>query len=278
MKFGLLLPNRGKPYGDVHLLLDLALLAEVSGWDGWFIWDHIGGGGDSPCIDPWICLAGIASRTRTMRLGTLITPLARRRPWKVAREITTLDHLSHGRAVLGVGLGDRVNKDFGAFGEVTHPVTRAEMLDEALDIVTGLQSGKPFNYNGKHYHVSNALFHPAPVQSPRVPVWVAGCWPHKPPFRRAARWDGVVPIGAGVEPFPPKKIREMVDYIQKYRNSDSPFDVCLLGRTAGKDLKADRATVKSYVPAGLTWYLEAIHSGRGSINQVRERIKIGPPH
>jgi alkanesulfonate monooxygenase SsuD/methylene tetrahydromethanopterin reductase-like flavin-dependent oxidoreductase (luciferase family) len=152
------------------------------------------------------------------------------------------------------------------------------MLDEALDIVTGLQSGKPFTYYGKHYHVSNALFHPVPVQSPRVPVWVAGCWPHRRPFRRAARWDGIVPIGAGVEPFPPKKIREMVDYIQKYRNGDSPFDVCLLGRTAGKDLKADRATVKSYVPAGLTWYLEAIHSRRGSIKQVRERIKIGPPH
>jgi hypothetical protein len=87
-----------------------------------------------------------------------------------------------------------------------------------------------------------------------------------------------MPIGAGVEPFPPRKIREMVDYIQEYRNGDSPFDVCLLGRTAGKDLKADRAAVKSYVPAGLTWYLEAIHSGRGSIKQVRERIKIGPPH
>jgi alkanesulfonate monooxygenase SsuD/methylene tetrahydromethanopterin reductase-like flavin-dependent oxidoreductase (luciferase family) len=148
MKFGLLLPNRGKPYGDVHLLLDLALLAEESGWDGWFIWDHIGGGGDSPCIDPWICLASIASRTRTMRLGTLITPLARRRPWKVAREITTLDHLSHGRAVLSVGLGDRVNKDFGAFGEVTHPVTRAEMLDEALDIVTELHPASPLTTMG----------------------------------------------------------------------------------------------------------------------------------
>ena len=89
MKFGLLLPNRGRPYGDVNLLLELALLAEESGWDGWFIWDHIEGGGDSPCIDPWVCLAAVASQTRAMRLGTIITPLARRRPWKVAREITS---------------------------------------------------------------------------------------------------------------------------------------------------------------------------------------------
>jgi alkanesulfonate monooxygenase SsuD/methylene tetrahydromethanopterin reductase-like flavin-dependent oxidoreductase (luciferase family) len=123
MKFGLMLPNKGHSYGDAGLLLELASRTEQAGWEGFFLWDHTG---DWPTLDPWICLGAIAGQTQTMRLGTMVTPLARRRPWKVAREIVTLDHLSHGRAILGLGLGDMVNKDFKAFAETTKPRVRAE--------------------------------------------------------------------------------------------------------------------------------------------------------
>jgi alkanesulfonate monooxygenase SsuD/methylene tetrahydromethanopterin reductase-like flavin-dependent oxidoreductase (luciferase family) len=132
-------------------------------------------------------MSAIASQTSKMRLGILVTPLSRRRPWKVAREIVTLDHLSHGRMVLGVGLGDFREKEFENFGEVSDQIERGEMLDEGLDIINGLQSGEVFRYTGKHYRIGRTVFTPKPVQLPRVPVWVAGKWPNKKPFRRAAQ-------------------------------------------------------------------------------------------
>jgi len=202
MKFGLMLPNTGRSYGNPSLLLELANSAEQAGWDGFFLWDHIGGGGNSPTADPWICLGAIAGQTRTMRIGTMITPLSRRRPWKVAREIVTLDHLSQGRVILGVGLGDRVNKDFRSFDEVSDPRTRAEMLDEGLDILAGLQSGESFSFSGRHYRISEALFVPAAFQTPRIPVWVAAHWPNRRPLQRAARWDGVLPPSGMPAPSP----------------------------------------------------------------------------
>jgi len=181
MKFGLMLPNKGRPYGEANLLVELAVSAEQAGWEGFFLWDHIGGGGDSPTVDPWICLGAIASQTLSMRLGTMVTPLSRRRPWKVAREIVTLDHLSKGRAVLGVGLGDMINKYFKAFGEVSKPRVRAEMLDESLDIIAGLQSGQPFNYSGLYYRSQRRC-------SSRLPC------------RRRASQCGWQPIGRSSDP------------------------------------------------------------------------------
>ena len=145
MKHGLSLPNKGD-YSDIHRLVELATLAEESGWDGFFLWDHIASG-IGPHVDPWIATAAIAAHTSKIRLGLLITPLSRRRPWKVAREIVSLDHLSGGRMVLGAGLGDFREKEFRSFGEVVDPHTRGQMLDEALEIVTGLQSGQRFSYS-----------------------------------------------------------------------------------------------------------------------------------
>lgn len=276
MKFGLMLPNKGKPYGDANLLIELASLAEESGWEGFFLWDHIGGGGTSPTVDSWLCLGAIAGQTKTLRLGTMITPLARRRPQKVAREIVTLDNISRGRAVLGVGLGDMENKDFKAFGEVTGPRTRAEMLDESLAIIVGLQSGKPFSFDGKHYHVTDALFKPEPIQQPRVPVWVSAHWPFQRPLKRAARWDGLLPRGWGV-PITSEIIRQMAGNVFKQRTSETPFDIIKYGATDGKDFVKDRALVKKYEKAGVTWWVEEIHSTRGSLKQIQKRIMAGPP-
>ena len=277
MKFGLMLPNKGRHYGDASLLVELALSAEQAGWEGFFVWDHIGGGGVSPTIDPWLCLGAIASQTQTMSLGTMVTPLSRRRPWKVAREIVTLDHLSQGRAILGVGLGDMVNKDFKAFGEAINPRVRAEMLDESLEIIAGLQSGNPFQFTGKHYQISEAMFKPAAVQVPRIPVWVAAHWPFKRPLQRAALWDGVLPRQWNAGPITPAVIREIDTYIKMRRDADTPFDICKYGFTEGKDLVRERAMVQKFSAAGATWWIEEIFTSRGTLRQIEKRIAAGPP-
>jgi alkanesulfonate monooxygenase SsuD/methylene tetrahydromethanopterin reductase-like flavin-dependent oxidoreductase (luciferase family) len=277
MKFGLMLPNMGKMYGDPNVIVELAVRAEEAGWEGFFLWDHIGGAGKSPVSDPWICLGAIAGQTQILRLGTMVTPLSRRRPWKIAREIVTLDHISHGRMVLGVGLGDRVSRDFKAFGEVVNPRVRAEMLDESLEIISGLQRGEPFHYTGKHYQVSESLFKPAAVQSPHIPIWVAARWPFKRPLQRAARWDGVLPRPWKAGPITPQVIREIVDYIAPRRMAGTPFDVCKYGVTEGKDLAKDRARVQEFSTAGTTWWIEEIYSSRGTLKQIQKRIAAGPP-
>lgn len=276
MKFGLMLPNKGRTYGDASLLIELAEMAEESGWEGFFLWDHIGGGGNSPTLDPWLCLGAIAGRTKSMRLGTMITPLARRRPQKVAREIVTLDQISRGRAVLGVGLGDLVNKDFKPFGDESSPRRRAEMLDESLEIITGLQSGKPFSFYGEHYQISNTLFKPEPIQRPRVPVWVSAHWSFPRPLKRAARWDGLLPRG-WKEPVTPEVIRKMKGIVFKQRVSDAPFDIIKYGLTNGKDFAKDRALVDTYEKVGVTWWIEEIFTSRGTLKQIQQRISVGPP-
>jgi alkanesulfonate monooxygenase SsuD/methylene tetrahydromethanopterin reductase-like flavin-dependent oxidoreductase (luciferase family) len=272
-----MLPNKGRWYGDASLLIELAILAEQAGWDGFFIWDHIGGGGKSPTVDPWICLGAIAAQTQAMRIGTMITPLSRRRPWKVAREIITLDHISDGRVILGVGLGDMVNKDFKAFGEVSNPRVRAGMLDESLEIISGLQSGEVFNYTGQHYQISEAMFRPTALQLPRIPVWVAAHWPFKRPLQRAARWDGVLPRQWNAGPITPDVIREIADYIAQHRSANTPFDICKYGLTEGKHLARERALVQEYSNAGATWWIEEIFSSRGTLKQIQRRIAAGPP-
>lgn len=278
MKFGLMLPNTGKDYGSPTVLINLAELAEKSGWDGFFIWDHIGGRGKSPIVDSWMCLAAIATVTKTIRIGTMITPLSRRRPWKVAREIITLDHISGGRVILGVGLGDLVNKDFQSFGEVTNPKKRAEMLDESLEIIAGLQSGQEYSYSGKHYQILDTLFQPMPIQTPRIPVWVASHWPFKRPLTRAARWDGVLPRQWSAGAITPEVIREISSYITKNRKSTDAFDIIKYGLTTGEDVAKDRAIVQEYQDAGATWWVDEIFSGRGSLNKIKARIALGPPY
>jgi alkanesulfonate monooxygenase SsuD/methylene tetrahydromethanopterin reductase-like flavin-dependent oxidoreductase (luciferase family) len=195
MKFGLYVQNFGE-YGDPNNLIALALDAEKAGWDGFFIWDHLQlyRHSDIPFVDAWIALAAIAARTKRLRLGPMITPLARRRPWKVAREIVSLDQLSRGRVFFGVGLGAPPDAEFECFGEDASDHVRARKLDEALTVIDRLWKGETFSHDGEFFRIQDVKFVPPAVQSPRVPVWVAGFWPNKPPMRRAARWDGVFPL------------------------------------------------------------------------------------
>lgn len=277
MHYGFITPNWGD-YGDPRLLAELAHEAEAAGWEGFFIWDHIKWPAQDPTADPWVALAAMAMRTERIRLGTLVTALPRRRPWKLARETLTLDHLSGGRLILGVGLGYFTNEEFAAFGEETDAKIRAAKLDEGLDVLTGLWSGEPFSYDGTQYQVKNVCFTPPPVQQPRIPIWVAGTWPIKAPFRRAARWDGVFPIGQDFEkPLTPAEIRDIAAYIKEHRVSTEPFEIVRGGQTLGRDAAEDAAIVVPYAEAGLTWWLEARLPWLSSLAEVRERIRKGPP-
>jgi len=274
MQHGITLPNFGE-YGDAQVLADLAATAEEAGWEGVFVWDHIVFDRHHPMrvVDPWVALAAMAMVTRRVRLGPLVTPLARRRPWKLARETVSIDHLSHGRLILGVGLGDPADHEFAAFGEEPEPRVRAAKLDEGLDVLTGLWRGVPFRYHGSHYHLDDMTFLPPPRQSPRIPIWVAGLWPHRAPFRRAARWDGVVPIKLD-GPMSPHDVEQISGYIQTLRDGSDPFDLafwdgCTPGPTGAR-------TIAPYAEAGVTWWLEGLHTARGSLEAMRTRIKAGP--
>jgi alkanesulfonate monooxygenase SsuD/methylene tetrahydromethanopterin reductase-like flavin-dependent oxidoreductase (luciferase family) len=282
MQFAINLPNFG-PYGDPKLLADLAHEAEDAGWDGFFIWDHVQffvPGQQVPVADPWVALSAVACATSRIRLGPMVTPIARRRPWKLARESVTLDHLSGGRLILGVGLGDPAATEFGALGEPTDAVIRAEMLDEGLEILAGLWTGQPFMFEGKHFQVRDALFFPAPVQTPRIPIWVAGWWPNKRPMRRAARWDGAFPgklVSGGYDWMSPDDVRDVAAYVTAHREGDAPFDIVAGGRTPADDPTQAAAIVAPYAEAGLTWWNEGVPDLLAPVEVMRARIRSGPP-
>jgi alkanesulfonate monooxygenase SsuD/methylene tetrahydromethanopterin reductase-like flavin-dependent oxidoreductase (luciferase family) len=175
MQFGIHIPPFG-PFSDLRALADFAAEAEQVGWDGFFLWDDVTFNPPVTLADPWIALAAIALRTQRVRIGPLVTPLPRRRPHKLAREVITLDHLSAGRLILGVGSGGGAD-EFDNLGEASDAKVRGSMLDEGLEVLSGLWSGEPYSFEGAHYHVKAAHFLPRPVQVPRVPIWVAVVWP-----------------------------------------------------------------------------------------------------
>jgi alkanesulfonate monooxygenase SsuD/methylene tetrahydromethanopterin reductase-like flavin-dependent oxidoreductase (luciferase family) len=289
MRFAIDIPNFGD-FADPRLTAEVAREAEDAGWDAVWVWDHIMRDPADPHADPYLLLAAIATATTRIRLGPMVTPLARRRPWHVARETVTLDHLSGGRLTLGVGSGSRTH-EFTAFGDEGNLRRRAEMLDEGLAIIEGLWTGRPFSFEGTHYRIDNATFLPVPVQQPRIPIWVAATWPIRAPFRRAARWDGVWPLrrapdGSSV-PLTPDDIRGVCAVIAEERAAegpasgsppvDGPFDVLVAGITPADDPAQAAATAREFAEAGATWWTERINSSRGSLQQMRARVRQGPP-
>jgi alkanesulfonate monooxygenase SsuD/methylene tetrahydromethanopterin reductase-like flavin-dependent oxidoreductase (luciferase family) len=267
MKFGVIITG-----GPVDVQIELARLAESSGWDGVFTWDGIHVGDSMEVHDPWVLMSAFAMSTERVRIGAMIQPLARRRPWKVAREAVTLDHVSHGRFALCVGLGATDDSGWARVGEPADRRTRAEKLDETLEILTGLWSGEPFGFEGRHYRFEPMAFRPPPVQRPRIPIWVVGAWPAEKSMARAARYDGVLPYpldGAGLTP---DVVKELRGWIAQRRGSVDAFDVVIEGLTepgqAGGELQA-------LADAGATWY---IHSDwESSPAALRKRIEAGPP-
>jgi alkanesulfonate monooxygenase SsuD/methylene tetrahydromethanopterin reductase-like flavin-dependent oxidoreductase (luciferase family) len=276
MRFGVFLPNFG-PFGEPGAVLELAASAEENGWDGVFLWDHISFavGSDAPMLDPWIALAAVAASTSRISLGAMVTPLARRRPWKVARETATLDRLSGGRLIFGAGLGSPSDAEFGSFGEDPDDRVRAGKLDEGLAILDGLWSGSQFSFTGEHFDVQAVTFRPRPVQKPRIPVWCAGWWPNRAPFRRAARWDGVIPERIGGETLSPEQVAEIARFIADQRESDEPFDIAVNGYSEGPQ---DVGLMDRYAKAGTTWWLERIDPSRlFSLEGARARVLARPP-
>ena len=277
MKYAFDTPQFG-PYADPRLLTELAHEAEDSGWDGFFLWDHIQVGWPDPVADPWIALAAMATATNRILLGPIVTPLFRRHPWQLARQTVTLDHLSGGRVVLGVGLGDDIFGEITTFDGPVDPKVRAAMLDEGLAVLLGLWSGEKFSFEGTHWQVRDAQFLPVPIQKPRIPIWVAGTWPRKRPFRRAARFDGVCPISRDIEKsLTTADIRDLIAFVKSLRTTDAPFDVIISGETTGQDHEQDRATVTPYAQAGATWWFESILPWKTPLEKVRTRIRQGPP-
>jgi len=283
LKYGFLIPG-----GDVRNFGKFAAAVEAAGWDGAFVADAlaIGMGGKSfPWFDPWVALAAMAVATERIKLGTFITAVPRRRPWKLAREVGTLDQLSSGRVVLSVGLGAAA--DDGGFckvGESMELKTRAELLDEGLAIINGLWKGKPYSFKGNHYQVDKLELQPRPVQKPRVPIWVIGVWPKEKSMQRALRWDGVIPQAYGLDmadwaEYAKKRyaadIRAIRDYVAEHHRKPAKFDIVVQGFSSGKNIKRAREAVKPLEEAGATWYMENLWSF--DEKAILARIKQGPP-
>jgi alkanesulfonate monooxygenase SsuD/methylene tetrahydromethanopterin reductase-like flavin-dependent oxidoreductase (luciferase family) len=276
MKYALYLPNFGAEH-SARALADLALEAEEAGWDGFFLWDHVINEAEGvPLVDVWVALTAIAMNTTRIRLGATVTPLPRRRPWKLARETVTLDHLSKGRLILGVGLG--VPVEYGTFGEDSDKKIRAAKLDEGLEILAGLWKGEPFEHHGQAYQVERTTFRPPSLQQPRIPVWVGGWWPTKAPFRRAARWDGVIPLKlSGDNLLTPRDVREVRAFILRERTSQDPFDIAIINWTDSANPQKAAEKVARYARAGATWWLESLYNLQDSLADLRRCVRLGPP-
>ncbi len=280
MKFAISLPNFGW-FGNIDTLVEVAVDAEEAGWDGFFVWDHMVVFPPEEALlfaDPWIALTAIAAETKKIRLGPMITPVPRRRPWKLAREAVTLDHYSKGRLILGVGLGAPPNTEFEMFGEETDNRIRAEKLEEGLDIMMGLWSGESFSHEGKHFKVDETVFIPKPLQSPTIPIWVGGGWPNKRPFKRAAKYDGVIPVHSEwPQVLNSNEFKQIVEIVKSERGSLDNYDVVASGQTSGTDRDKDKAILRPWADAGMTWWIEDINGMRAGIDDLRKRIRDGPP-
>jgi alkanesulfonate monooxygenase SsuD/methylene tetrahydromethanopterin reductase-like flavin-dependent oxidoreductase (luciferase family) len=274
MKFGVV-----TSFGTVHQYVEMAQEAEAAGWDGVFVWDDISVDRDG-VFDPWVVLGAMATVTDRVTLGAMVFSLSRRRPWKVARESSTLDNLSSGRLVIPVGLGGTWD---GGFSRVSTDDpsrrVRAEKLDECLEILELAWSGQTVSYEGKHYRMRDLRFDP-PVQRPRIPIWPVGAWPYPKSLARAARWDGIVVSdmsGESDDKGTPDVVRNVVKWIAEHRGATGGVDVVIEGVTSGTDHAADRAFLEPMAEAGATWFVESRWEGDQSVETVLGRIRRGPP-
>jgi alkanesulfonate monooxygenase SsuD/methylene tetrahydromethanopterin reductase-like flavin-dependent oxidoreductase (luciferase family) len=285
MRFSVNIPNFGD-FADARVVAQVARAAEAAGWDALFVWDHVVHDKQrrqgQPFGDPWMLLTAAALTTSRLRLGPMVTPVARRRPEQLARQVATLDALSGGRVVFGAGLGGPIEDEFASFGDTTDPVVLAERLDEGLELLSRYWSGETVDHVGKHYRVRQTALLPAAVQRPRPPVWIAGYWPNRRPMRRAARWDGAVPLFElarhGQAPAP-EDVRELVGYIagQRGDRAGEPFEVVVGG-------VSDPATAADLIgplqDAGATWWDERqvqTNPDHYRADAVLRRIEAGPP-
>jgi alkanesulfonate monooxygenase SsuD/methylene tetrahydromethanopterin reductase-like flavin-dependent oxidoreductase (luciferase family) len=261
VKLGLHVPNFASLARPADLA-DLAARAEASGWDGFFLWDHVARPeGTFPMAEPWIALTAIAMTTQRLRIGPLVTPLARRRPWNVARQVSTLDQLTGGRVTLGVGLGISSGPEFRQFGEQSDPRVRGDMLDEGLRILRAAWQGTPVRHTGTHYQVDDVTFLPVPVQ-PRLPIWGATERTSGRPVRRAATLDGVFPVG-----LKPSDLPALLDNVARHRPGGlDGYDVVSVGTD----------NCQAWRDTGATWWLHEL-PWRRPLSESAAIIEAGPP-
>ena len=240
----------------------VARAAEESGWEAVFVWDHLAFVWGAPAADPWVVLAAIAAGTERVRIGTAVTPVARRRPQVLAQTVASLDVLSGGRVVFGAGLGG-AESEFGRFGEPTDAKVRAAKLDEGLGVLRELWSGDEVRHHGAHYTVDGVTLAPRPVQE-QVPIWIGG---NKPPsLRRAARWDGGSPTAPRRRGS--RSTRTIWRAASKRSAAATTYEVAVLAESG-------RGDPSEYAQAGATWWLENLHDGRGTPAEVLALVQAG---
>jgi alkanesulfonate monooxygenase SsuD/methylene tetrahydromethanopterin reductase-like flavin-dependent oxidoreductase (luciferase family) len=255
MRFALSVP----PFTDPHVVVRWACTAEANGWDGFFLWDHLRWDDQVEVHDPWVLLGAIATATERIRIGTMVTPLSRRRPAVVAKHLVTLDHLSGGRVTLGVGLGDPPGFDFADFGDEPSYQVRAAITDEALDVLAGLLAGS-VAHHGEHLH-AEATVRPGPVQA-HIPIWIAGRAPHPKPLARARRWDGYVPIST---PFLTPDA--LTAYVGAHPHDD--WDLVVQW--------PDGTSADEYAAAGATWLVRSTWPQEDGWREEIEALAASPP-
>ena len=287
IKQAIYVPNFGA-WGSPGLLVDLALDAEKAGFDGLFLWDHINISSKEgvETVDPSVALGAIAQVTSRIKIGPVVTPIARRRPWKLARELVTLDVLSDGRLIFGAGLGEPPELEFSAFGENSSGKVRAGKLDEGLVVLDRLTRGQETNFRGEHYQIQDVQFRPVSIQNPRFPIWIAATLPGMAGVSRSLGWDGIFPV---VRPdtsmvgenfkwshwFPTLvDFKKVVDTVKKRRTADTSFDFIASGLLGEKDCKG--SSIDDYAKAGATWWLHWIDDSFDSYSETVRKIKAGP--
>jgi alkanesulfonate monooxygenase SsuD/methylene tetrahydromethanopterin reductase-like flavin-dependent oxidoreductase (luciferase family) len=272
VRFGLYLPPFG-PLADPTALVELARRAEVAGWDGVFLWDHVLADGPIAVADPWVVLGAMATATSRVLLGTMVSPLPRRRPWVLARQAGTVSRLSGGRCVLGIGLGADEYGDFSRFGEQTDIGVRAAMADEALEIIGAVWAGRPFSHQGPHYRVELPAGTPEPH---RIPVWVAGTLPEVRSAHRAARFDGAVLLGPAGTTTADSVARAVQTLSADESPRDRPFEVLLTGNASAAWDEPSDVDLGGLADAGMTWWVESlIHYD--PLDLTMEVVDAGPP-
>jgi alkanesulfonate monooxygenase SsuD/methylene tetrahydromethanopterin reductase-like flavin-dependent oxidoreductase (luciferase family) len=264
------------PGGTATEQLDQAVLAEQAGWDGVFVPEMSYG------VDAWSLLAAMAVRTERIWLGTMLTPLPWRRPWKVASQAATLDQLSGGRAILAVGMG-ATDEELPATGELTDLRARADRLDEGIDLIRALWDGET-SYHGQHYQYEAGQFDLASTVRPaqqRIPLWVVGVWPRPKSMRRVLRCDGIIAqYRLGERAAAPQDARAIRTWLASH-GAKAATDLVADGETPADDAAAAAARVAAWAEAGCTWWLETRwempDAGPGATDRIRERLAAGPP-
>jgi hypothetical protein len=278
LKFGFIIPG-----GSTPEIVGLASELEDAGWDGAFYYDDIYTDAKTEMSAAWPIMAAMATTTKKVRIGSLLTAVGRRKPWELARESVTVDWLSRGRLVLPTGLGWAGDGAYTKTGMPAERKTRAEMLDEGLEILDGLWSGKPFRFNGKHNQIKSMRFIPRPFQMPRIPIWVVGAWGWSKSMGRVLKYDGLIPVikksNGDHGEVTPATIREMRKFVTEKRvvkgNMRKDFDIIKDGTTPLDRTKA-REIVEPFAEAGATWWMESMWGYKG-LREVRKRAKAGPP-